>query len=92
MLPPPCGKRNFSANNCDMDKNKKAEKLDQLRKKLKALREERDRVILEKGLAGRDNNDLRENFAYDYWEEKERVATTRILNIIKEIEELAKTK
>ena len=45
---------------------------------------------MEKGLTARDNNDLRENAAYDYWCEKEAVATAKILNLIKEIEELAK--
>ena len=59
-----------------------------LREKLTALNKEREEIILEKGLAARDNNDLRENFAYDYWSEKERVATARIHALSKEIEEI----
>ncbi len=54
------------------------------------MQKEQDFIIMEKGLTARDNNDLRENAAYDYWCEKEAVATAKILNLIKEIEELAK--
>ena len=64
--------------------------IDNLREKLKALNIERDSVIMEKGLAARDNNDLRENFAYDYWEQKEKQLTFRIHRLIKEIDEIAK--
>ena len=64
--------------------------VDQLRKKLKRLQTERDEIILEKGLAARDNNDLRENFAYDYWENKERMLTIRIHKVIQEILDLTK--
>ena len=65
-------------------------KIDQLRAKLISRRKERDKITFEKGMAARDNNDLRENFAYDYWLEKEFVITARILNITKEIEDTAK--
>ncbi|HLB51991.1 hypothetical protein A3F07_03405 [candidate division WWE3 bacterium RIFCSPHIGHO2_12_FULL_38_15] len=62
--------------------------IDLLRNKLIKLQKEREKVTLEKGLAARDNTDLRENFAYDYWVEREFVVTAKIYNILKEIEEL----
>ena len=67
-------------------------KIDELRDKLILLRKQRDAAVLQKGLAARENNDLRENFAYDYWEMQERNLTSRILEITFEIEGLAKLK
>jgi transcription elongation GreA/GreB family factor len=67
-------------------------KIDELRDKLILLRKQRDEAVLQKGLAARENNDLRENFAYDYWEMQERNLTSRILEITFEIEGLAKLK
>lgn len=64
--------------------------VDLLREKLVALNREREDIILEKGLAARDNNDLRENFAYDYWSDKERVVTARIHALIREIGDITK--
>lgn len=70
-------------------------KIDKLRKELIKLREERIQVILEKGLAAEENKDLRENFAYDYWFEKECGMNARIMcvtQMIDEISEKAKPK
>lgn len=68
-------------------------KIDKLRKELIELREERAKVILEKGLAAEYNKDLRENAAYDYWYEKETEMTVRILQVMEIIrEEADKTK
>lgn len=66
-------------------------KIDKLRNQLIELRKERDKAVLEKGLSAQDNKDLRENATYDYWEQKEHQLTSRILNIIKEIETLTKS-
>jgi len=63
--------------------------IDLLRKQLIKLQKEREKITLEKGLAARDNNDLRENFAYDYWVEQEFVITAKIHGILKEIERLS---
>ena len=65
-------------------------KIDKLRNELIKLREERKAVILEKGLAAEENKDLRENFTYDYWFEKEAQATARIAHVTEMIEELSK--
>ena len=64
------------------------DKAETLRQKLKFLREEREKAMLEKGLAAEDNKDLRENFAYDYWEQQETNISAQIFQITKEIEEL----
>jgi transcription elongation GreA/GreB family factor len=66
-------------------------KIDQLRAELVTLRKEREKVTIEKGLIAQDNKDLRENAAYDYWEQKERNITSRIHKIIQEIEERSKS-
>ena len=62
--------------------------VDILRKQLIKLQKEREEITLEKGLTARDNNDLRENFAYDYWVEREFMVTAKIHAILKEIERL----
>ena len=62
--------------------------VDLLRKQLIKLQKEREEITLEKGLTARDNNDLRENFAYDYWVEREFIVTAKIHAILKEIERL----
>ncbi len=64
--------------------------LEQLRQKLKELRTEREAITMEKGLVARENNDLRENFAYDYWCEKEHVITTQIHKLMEEIDGIAR--
>lgn len=64
--------------------------IDQLRQKLIELNKMRDAAIFEKGQAARENNDLRENFAYDYWCQQEDNYTTRIHELIKEIDLLAR--
>ncbi len=69
----------------------KAKKLEELRQKLGALQKEREAAILEKGLQAQDNNDLRENFAYILWEQKEHMLTSKIHNLIREIEHIAKS-
>ncbi len=53
------------------------------------LREERAKVIFEKGLAAEENKDLRENFAYDYWFEKECQMKARIIQVVDMIEEIS---
>ena len=63
-----------------------------MRQDLVKLRQDREKITMEKGLMARDNNDLRENFAYDYWVEKENQVTIRIHRIIAEIEDLLKKK
>ena len=63
--------------------------IDLLRNKLIKLQKEREEITLEKGLAARDNNDLRQNFGYDYWVEREFVVTAKIYDILKEIEKLS---
>lgn len=67
-------------------------KVDLLRTEIKKLVEKREEAILEKGLAAEENKDLRENFAYDYWYEREMVLTARINHIIKEISSLTMKK
>jgi transcription elongation GreA/GreB family factor len=70
-------------------------KIDKLRNELIKLRKERAEVIFEKGLAAEENKDLRENFAYDYWFEKECQMNARIIqvtNMIEEISEKSKPK
>jgi len=64
-------------------------KIDKLRKELVKLREERAKVIFEKGLAAEENKDLRENFAYDYWFEKECQMKARIVQVVDMIEEIS---
>lgn len=64
--------------------------MDLLREKLSDLRKQRDNAAMEKGLAAEENKDLRENFAYDYWDTQERNITFRIHGIMEEIDELAK--
>ncbi len=61
-----------------------------LRQKLKNLREERAKITLEKGLAARDNTDLRENALYETLEQKEHLYTSLIINTLKEIHRLSK--
>ena len=61
-----------------------------LRKQIKELMRERDKASLEKGLAAEDNKDLRENFAYDYWSQKEFALTSKIRRLAAEIERLSK--
>jgi len=65
--------------------------VDILRKQLIKLQKEREEITLEKGLAARDNNDLRENFAYDYWVSQEELITARIFATLKEIEHFYST-
>jgi transcription elongation GreA/GreB family factor len=69
-----------------MDRSPDKTKIDELREELSKLRKKRDRIILEKGLIARDNNDLRENSTYDYWDQIERNVTSRIYRIIEEIQ------
>lgn len=64
-------------------------KIDKLRAELIKLREERSKVIFEKGLAAEENKDLRENFAYDYWFEKECQMEARIAQVVEMIKEIA---
>ena len=54
------------------------EKIKEVKQKIKDLQKEREQVILEKGLAAQENADLRENFAYDYWNHKEIDLTHKI--------------
>ncbi|RJR27968.1 hypothetical protein C4561_00475 [candidate division WWE3 bacterium] len=61
-----------------------------LRKQIKELLQEREKATLEKGLAAEDNKDLRENFAYDYWAQKEFALTSKIRKLTAEIDRLAK--
>jgi len=68
----------------------KETKIDKLRNEIIKLRKEREEIIFEKGLAAEDNKDLRENFAYDYWFEKEMLVSSRIKYLIGMIEELSK--
>jgi transcription elongation GreA/GreB family factor len=69
-----------------------ADKLEQLRQKLKELQKHREHAIMEKGLAAQENQDLRENSDYDYWEMEESNFTFRIHNIIREIESFVEPK
>lgn len=61
-----------------------------LREELARLREQREKVVLEKGLIAQDNKDLRENFAYDRLVEREHALTSKINGVISEIYELSK--
>lgn len=63
-------------------------KIEELRQKISDLKKELENATLEKGLAAEDNKDLRENFAYDYWEQKERLCVSRIHSIMQELREL----
>jgi len=65
-------------------------KIDKLRNELIKLREERSKIIFEKGMAAGENKDLRENFAYDYWFEKECQVTGRIARVREMIHDLSK--
>ncbi len=67
-----------------------AAELTKLRAKLKVLRDDRDKIILEKGLVAQDNKDLRENAAYDDLERQEHSLTAKIHDIIEEIYARAK--
>lgn len=59
--------------------------LDELRDKIKELTKKLEEATLEKGLAAEENKDLRENFAYDYWNDQENLYLTRIRNLMNEI-------
>lgn len=85
ILPPPCGKVNIFGKHNYMEETK----IDKLRNELVKLREERSKVIFEKGLAAEENKDLRENFAYDYWFEKECQMKARIIQVVNMIEEIS---
>jgi len=67
-------------------------KIDKLRKELIKLREERDKIIFEKGMAAEENKDLRENSTYDFWFDKEMLITNRIENLISIINENSRKK
>ncbi len=64
--------------------------IENLREQLFILRKKRDEVILEKGLVAQDNNDLRENAAFEYLEQQERILTIKILALTQEISESVK--
>ncbi len=64
--------------------------IQQLRHELTKLRKEREAVILEKGLLAQDNKDLRENFAYILYEQKEHALSSQINAVIKEIYDYTK--
>jgi transcription elongation GreA/GreB family factor len=83
MLPPTCSKVNIFGKHNNMEETK----IDKLRNELIRLRKEREEVIFEKGLAAEENKDLRENFAYDYWFEKECQMNARIMQVVNIIEE-----
>ncbi len=59
--------------------------IENLRQKITELKQELADATFEKGLAADENKDLRENFAYDYWDQKERVLLNRIHGLIREI-------
>jgi transcription elongation GreA/GreB family factor len=61
-----------------------------LREKIKELKKELEKVTFEKGLIAEENKDLRENSAYDYWDQKETNLIIRIHRIMKEISERLK--
>jgi len=67
-------------------------KAETLRHIITKFRKELEKATLEKGLAAEDNKDLRENFAYDYWDDKERMITIRIGKVLKELSDLTKAK
>jgi len=60
-----------------------------LRAKLRKLREKKDAIILEKGMAAEDNNDLRENSLYDYLVQQEDMYSSMIVGVLKEIKRLS---
>jgi len=60
-----------------------------LRVELRRLRAKRDEIILEKGLAGRDDNDLRENSLYEYLRQQEELYTFLIIKTLQEIKRLS---
>jgi hypothetical protein len=64
--------------------------IEKLREKIKELKQELETVTFEKGLAAEDNKDLRENSAYDYWDQKESILIIRIHKIMKEIRDTSK--
>ena len=64
--------------------------IEKLRGKIKELKEELEKVTFEKGLIAEENKDLRENSAYDYWDQKETNLIIRIHRIIKEISDGSK--
>lgn len=66
------------------------DKVEMLRKRLSEQRKKLEKATIEKGLAAEENKDLRENFAYDYWVDQERLITARIHATLKEIESLTK--
>lgn len=85
ILPPPCGKVKFFGKHKYMEETK----IDKLRNELIHLREERAKIIFEKGLAAEENKDLRENSSYDFWFNKECLMNSRIARIINMIQEIA---
>lgn len=66
--------------------------VDELRNKITELKKELTQTTLEKGLSAEDNKDLRENFAYDYWDQKERILLNRIHALMAEIKQRTQTK
>jgi hypothetical protein len=63
---------------------------DKLREKIRGLKKELEKVTFEKGLIAEENKDLRENSAYDYWDQKETNLIIRIHRIMKEISDGSK--
>jgi len=61
------------------------QKVIKLKEELKKLKKELNEVTLEKGLCAQENKDLRENFAYCAYEQKECFLIARINKIIREI-------
>lgn len=66
--------------------------IEDLRQRIKKLTEEMEVAVFEKGLAAEENKDIRENFAYDYWHEKELSLVARIHKLMKEIKEMSPKK
>ena len=64
--------------------------IEKLREKIAELKKDLETVTFEKGLAAEDNKDLRENSAYDYWDQKESILIIRIHKIMREITDKAK--
>jgi hypothetical protein len=62
-----------------------SDKIEELRTKIKELKIALDNATMEKGLNAEENKDLRENSAYDYWDQKERDLLFKIRRIMKEI-------
>ncbi|HLD51230.1 hypothetical protein A3K34_01070 [candidate division WWE3 bacterium RIFOXYC1_FULL_40_10] len=67
-------------------KNKEKTKIEELRERIAELQEERKHVILEKGLSAQENNDLRENAQYDFWDRKEHNYNSRIAKLTHDLE------